>query len=182
MAQSEFMSCFPFASFRNVTPACVSKWVSVCKPHRAKLTGIRAQPESSSSIRSMMCSALKALFKHCWVQFVKWRLLVWAASSVVWEPSSDLSWSRPCELQVVCVWSLLSRPEGRQEGMAYGGCAPVPECFCLFWRRHIVFGTATADISEAARDQSQSVPPSSQGLWECLNELLSSLLVTNILI
>lgn len=77
------MPCFPFASFRNVTPARVSKWPSVCKSHRVKLTGIRAQPESSSSIRSMMCSALKALSKHRWVQFVKWRLLVWAASSVV---------------------------------------------------------------------------------------------------
>lgn len=43
--------------------------------------------------------------------------------------------------------------------------APMPECFCLFWRRHIVFGIATADISEAVRDQSETVPPpSSQGL------------------
>lgn len=128
-----------------------------------------------------MCSALKALSKHCWVHFVKWRLLVWAASSVVWEPSTDLSWSRPCEVHVVCL-VFVEQTWGGQEGLAYGGCAPMPECFCLFWRRHIVFGTATADISEAARDQSKSVPPSSQGLWECLNELLSSLLVTNFLL
>lgn len=50
---------------------CLSKWVSVCETHSVKLTGIRVQPESSSSIRSMMWSALKAFFKHCWVQFVR---------------------------------------------------------------------------------------------------------------
>lgn len=65
----------------------------------------------------------------------------------------------------VCVWSLFSGPEGERTAPGCGGCTPMPGCFCLFWRRHIVFGTGTADISEAVRDQSEAVPPpSSQGL------------------
>ncbi|KAK1885255.1 Voltage-dependent L-type calcium channel subunit beta-2 [Dissostichus eleginoides] len=37
--------------------------------------GIRALPQSSSSIRDEMCIAVKGLCKHCWVQYVKWRPL-----------------------------------------------------------------------------------------------------------
>lgn len=109
------MPCFPFASFRNVTPARVSKWPSVCKSHRVKLTGIRAQPESSSSIRSMMCSAPKRSLNT-----VGYTLSSGGFSSEL-HPQWCESQAATCHgadpaRYTLCVWSLLSRPEGDRRG------------------------------------------------------------------
>lgn len=58
-----------------------------------------------------MGSALKALLSHCWLHFVKWRLLVWAASSAVWEPSSELSDTHALCVSGLC-WADLRGTEG----------------------------------------------------------------------
>lgn len=54
-------------------------------------TGVRAQAQSSSSISNKMCIAMKALCKHCWVQYVKWKPLIWYASSVHWVHSDTVA-------------------------------------------------------------------------------------------
>lgn len=143
-------------------------------------TGVRAQAQSSSSISSKMCIAMKALCKHCWVQYVKWKPLIWHASSVHRVQSDTVACYKADPVRYTLSESGLCWADLQRDRMGWvkdeHSCLNVSAFFGGGTDR-LVFGTAAAERREAGGGQIKIAPPrllstSSHSHREVLNEAL----------
>lgn len=143
-------------------------------------TGVRAQAQSSSSISNKMCIAMKALCKHCWVQYVKWKPLIWYASSVHWVHSDTVTCYKADPVRYTLSESGLCWADLQRDSMGWvkdeHSCLNVSAFFGGGTDR-LVFGTAAAERREAGGGQIKIAPPrllstSSHSHREVLNEAL----------